>query len=179
LLPGIPQHLDEAAVHSVMTGKLGGAMMFYRAEVDEERLSSEGYSRARSRHSFYFLVWYTEGDESRPETKPYIGVVRTFVKLPAVPAERDTQRQERHELRFLLVCLLKVEKVGHMYIARQGLSGPGWPLYAMPFSVLRGRQWRRCVAALDSSGASAASCHTQPCPSTDAYIPSSTWGLCG
>ncbi|GIL54898.1 hypothetical protein Vafri_10402, partial [Volvox africanus] len=25
--PGIPQHLDEAAVHSVMTGKLGGAMM--------------------------------------------------------------------------------------------------------------------------------------------------------
>jgi len=109
-----------------MTGRHDGVMMYYRAEVDEERLSSEGYSRARSRHSYYFLVWYSEGDKSQPETKPYVGVVRAFVKLPAVSAEHDANHQERLEIRLLLVNLLKVEKEGRMYVARQGLSGPGW-----------------------------------------------------
>lgn len=139
--------LDEDAVLSVMTGRLDGAMFFYRAEVDEDRLGSEGYTRARSRHSYYFLVHYL--DERTEQEKPYIGVVRAFVKLPGlIKPDGD----EKLMLRFLLVRLLNVAKQGRKYVANGGLSGPGWPLYAMPFTVLQGRAWRRCIVALPKSG---------------------------
>ena len=131
-----------------MTGRYDGAMFFYRAEVDEDRLASEGYTRARSRHSYYFLVHYF--NECSQVEEPFIGVVRTFVKLPAIttPAGHDKQC-----LRFLLVRLLKVSKKGRMYVASRGLDGPGWPRYAMPFTALQGRAWRRCGVALPQHGA--------------------------
>ena len=123
-------------------------MFFYRAEVDEDRLASEGYTRARSRHSYYFLVHYF--DEQSQVEEPFIGVVRAFVKLPAITTP---DRNEKQCLRFLLVRLLKVMKQGRMYVADRGLDGPGWPWYAMPFTAIQGRAWRRCIVGLPQNGA--------------------------
>ncbi|KXZ41778.1 hypothetical protein GPECTOR_286g760 [Gonium pectorale] len=141
--------LDKDALAAAITGTNTGAMLFYRGEVDEIRMASMGYGRARSRHSYYFLVEIEEGVENARQVVPWVCIVQCYVRLPAMLYAG----RERKTLRLLMVRLLKVEKEGMLYVARGGLSGPGREAYALPVSSLQdGRPWKKCIVALPQSG---------------------------
>lgn len=141
-IPGGQHHADVAALKLVLEERRARkprALVFYRAEVNEEEHFSEQYGRARSRVSYYILVFYNiDGMDV-----PHIAKVRCFVKLPA--GARDTEGGLIGEASKLAICrLTRARAEGRLYVTDNQCEA--WDWYALPQSVLTGRIEKLVVA---------------------------------
>ncbi|GIL56271.1 hypothetical protein Vafri_11621 [Volvox africanus] len=107
------------------------AQVFDRAEVNEERLFSEYYGRARSRVSYYMLVMYEMEGQGMV---PYIAKLRFFLKLPIVP-DGPTTVQEASRL--AVVELVRARMEGELYVTDHGSES--YKHYAVSATTLKGR----------------------------------------
>lgn len=140
--PGGQYHADVAALQLVLEERRTRkprALVFYRAEINEEDLFSEQHGRARSRVSYYTLVFYNvQGVDV-----PYIAKVRYFVKLPA--GTSNVEGGLISEASKLAICsLTRARTEGRLYVTDYQCEA--WDWYALPQSVLAGRIEKLVVA---------------------------------
>jgi hypothetical protein len=135
-------HTDVVALQSVLEERRASkprALIFYRAEVNEEELFSEQYGRARSRVSYYLLVVYNIGGVD----VPYIAKVRYFVKLPA--GALNTDGASVTTATRLAVCRLTRARMERgLYVTDN--QSEAWEWYALPRSAMTGRIEKLVVA---------------------------------
>ena len=133
---------DTAAIQKALEERRASrprALLYYRAEVEEETLFSEQYGRVRSRVSHYILVVYNIAGVDTP----YIARIRCFVKLPSGQVTTDGA-STISATRMAICSLTRARKEGDLYVTDR--SCEVWESYALPPSALKGRIEKLVVA---------------------------------
>lgn len=132
--------VDYAALQRVLHERLtGGALFYFRAEVDEEELLSEQYGRARSRVSYFVLIWYNiDGADV-----PYVACIKFFVKLPS-GSLNNNELEVRTATRLAICSLTRARQECGLFVTDQ--TSEQWEWYALPPATLKGRIEKLIVA---------------------------------
>ncbi|GFR42747.1 hypothetical protein Agub_g3685 [Astrephomene gubernaculifera] len=135
---GAVRRLDKPSLLAALSSKEPAALVFTRAEVNEESLFSAWYGRARTRVSNNVLVVWEEGGVE----VPYIAEIKYFVKLPC--GVRAAGREVQRPVRLAIASLKRARLEDGCYVTQQGEAG--YLRFAIPTSALAAKLEKVIVA---------------------------------